>query len=1035
MASVIQKLMIASTAAMIFLSHGKVFGATAAPFDTQEIPDPEALTAYKKFWDAFQDYETQKKKVTVEEYQRARDGLETLYAGREKAAVDRRVAILEESIKRYNENLEKTPNATNRPYVLLSLAQMHGELASLQKSLGDEKAIGNRKVALDLLKTIDDIHKTFTYKTDALYLRATLLEASEEPRAAIEIWRKLANTGADRYTLHANIVVGDQEFENANPDKAIANYQKASALLADLDDGEKGLDELRIFYRLAWANFKATHHEAAIAAARRAIAPGVLNKSVRQKERIARDIAELVGYALYESDNDRKTLEIISSKDFQVLGGTTSLVVIEQYLTANLPNKAEKVANLAVSRFPLTREYPDILRVKAKAEERLSKKASRLETLEKLSMLLPRQSLWRNKHHGDINVTKYMEGLAVGAAESVASTYYEDGLSSGNTKKFSMAATHYQILLDEHANSEKAPSLRLKIANCNFFGGNLAQAEKGYFELINALKTPDDILTTAHFQRVLTLEKIWRGNFEAVVQRNNDPQKDAQTLSALRQLEMAVDEHANKLPGQSRSVDLLLVAASANRDHNRFDDASKFWQRALLSNPSTGQRSIAVRGLVFTKIRAGKPSDVIESASNFLKLESQETMGQNLRSELMGVLTSAANEEASAQSKKGNTEEASKVLLKVSSDFADLPAREQLWRDGAYFAAISGNWSKAQSSSEAYLKTGNKKFSADMTYLLGRSHEYQLRFSEAVKQYLTLGERFPDHGRSLAALERAENLATADDNYLTAAKAVKIRADRSKTHTEKLNLLDTSVSYLAVAGQNDAAMTVAIERKMASTRPAEKLEAELSVAKVRYQSGDRQTAIDDMDSIALQIERTKFDLGDAYKRLAANVNMALGEHSAEQLRELRIDDSRGDINQQVDKKSKLFSDVVARFDKVASLDQPDVSPKARFFLAQVASEFADEINAIPARAGEPTTLKSQARFNQNIARLREMSNRYHGNNILAKQRAPQAYSKNEWVGRSALALSDSKNTDRDPSRAADQLSTSTNSELPQQWSH
>jgi hypothetical protein len=1035
MASIIKTLIFTSAITLPLTTVTQLQAASSRPFDTSEIPDPEALTAYKKFWDAFQDYESQKKKVAVEEYQRTRDGLETLYAGQEKSVVEKRISLLEESIKRYNDNLEKTPTATNRPYVMLSLAQMHGELASLQKSLGDDRAKTNRKSALDLLKTIDENHKTFIHNTDALYLRATLLEANEEPKAAQEIWRKLANTGSDRYTLHANIVAGDQEFENANPDKAISYYLKAASLLTDLDSNEKGLDELRIYYRLAWANFKGAHHDAAIVAARRAIAPGVLNKSLRQKERVARDIAELVGYALYESDNQSKTREIITSKDFQVLGGTTSLVVIEQYLTANIPQKAEEIAGLAVNRFPLSREYPDILRVKAKAEEKLGKRASRLETLEKLSMLLPKQSLWRTRHQPDIEVTKYMENLASGAAEVVASSYYEEGLSSGNAKKFAMAATHYNILLDEQINSDKAPGLRLKIANCNFFAGNLAAADKGYYELISALKTPDDVLTTAHYQRVLTLEKIWRGNFESVVQKNSDPQKDPSTLAALRQLEQAVDEHANKFPGQSRSVDLLLVAASANRDHNRFDDASKLWQRALLSNPSEGQRSIAVRGLVFAKIRSGKPTDVIESASNFLKLESGTTMGQNLRGELMGVLTTAANEEAANLSKKGNAEDASKILLKISSDFADLPAREQLWRDGAYFAAISGNWAKAQSSAEAYLKGGSNKFSGDMTYLLGRSHEYQLRFGEAVKQYLSLGEKYPNHGRSLAALDRAEKLSTADDNYSSAAKAVKIRADRTKNHAEKLSLQDTAVSYLALAGQFDAAMTIANERKMTSKTTGEKLEAELSVAKVRYQSGDKQTAVDDMDSIALQVERYKFDLGDAYKRLAANVNMALGDHAAAQLKELRLEDSKGDINVQVERKSRLFSEVVTRFDKVASLDQQDLSPKARFILAQSASNFADEISAIPARVGEPTTLKSQARFNQNIARLREMANRYHGNNILAKQRAPQAYAKSEWIGRSALALSDSKNNQRDETRAADQLSTATNSELPQQWSH
>jgi hypothetical protein len=1035
MASIIKSLIAISVLTSTLSVVDKNSSARASNFDASEIPNPEAISAYKRFWDAFTEYESQKKKVAVEEYQRARDGLESLYAGQERSVIEKRTAHLEESIKRYNENLEKTPNATNRPYVMINLAQMHAELASLLKSIGDDRAVNHRKLALDLLKTIDEAHKSFAYSTDALYLRATVLEASQESSAAQTIWRKLASTGSDRYTLHANIVVGDLEFENANPDKAINFYQKASSLLADLDSDEKGLDELRVFYRISWANFKAAHYDAAIAAARRAIAPGILNKSLRQKERVARDIAELVGYCLYESDSMSKTRETISSKDFQVLGSATALVVMEQYLIANLPQKAAEVADLAVARFPSSREYPDILRAKSNAEDKLGKKSSRLETLEKLSMLLPSQSLWRTRHQADIEVVKHMEKLSSNAAELVASTYYEDGMSSGNMKKFAMAAAHYNILLEAYLNSAKAPALRLKIANCNFFSGNLAAAEKGYAELIGALKTPEDVLSTAHYQRVLTLERMWRSNFESVVQKNSEPQKEPATLAALQLLEQAVDEHANKFPGQSRSVDLLLVAASANRDHNRFNEASKLWQRVLLSGPSEGQRSIAVRGLVFAKIRSGKPTDVIESASKFLKLESGSTMSQNLRSELMGVLTSAANEEATTLSKKGNAEEAARVLLSISADFPDLPAREQMWRDGAYFAAISGNWAKAQASSEAYLKAGNTKFTGDMTYLLGRSHEYQLRFSEAVKQYINLGENHPSHGRSTAALDRAEKLSTADDNYSAAAKAVKIRADRQKNHAEKLRLQDTAISYLCVANQFTTALAIANERKAISKTTAEKLESEFTIAKIRYQAGEKQTAVDDMDSIALQVERNKFDLGDAYKRLAANVNMALGEHAASRLRDMRIEEGKTDLTNQVERKSKLFTEVATRLDKVASLDQQDMSPKARFILAQSASDFADEISSIPTRAGEPTTLKSQARFNQNIARLREMANRYHGNNVLAKQRAPQAYSKSEWINRSALALSDSRYNQRNEPRTVDQLSTATNSELPQQWSH
>ena len=325
-----------------------------------------------------------------------------------------------------------------------------------------------------------------------------------------------------------------------------------------------------------------------------------------------------------------------------------------------------------------------------------------------------------------------------------------------------------------------------------------------------------------------------------------------------------------------------------------------------------------------------------------------------------------------------------------------------------------------------------------MTYLLARSNEYQLRFNESVNQYLSLGEHHPNHPRSLASLERAEKLAVAEENFTGAAKAARIRAERGKNDRDKLAGYDAAISYMLLGGQNANAMAMAEQRKSASKTTTEKLEAELGIANVRYQTGDKQSAVDDLDTIAKQIERAKFTLGDSYRRLAADANFRLGEHAYAIFREKRIDDSKGDTASQVDSKSKVFAELVTRMDKVASLDQPDLSPKARFTIAQAASALADEINGIPARTGEPVTLKSQSRFNQNITRLRDMANRYHGNNILAKQRSPQAYAKNEWIGKSALALSSTTGGQESANgkpQSPDQLSTGASTEMPEQWSH
>ena len=1020
------------------ITTSNLFAGNSTPFSSNDIPDPAALSAYTRFWDAFQDYERQKRDSAVKEYQKARDGLNNAWTQSEKTFTEKRISILIDAVNRYQDNLTNTPNATNRPFVLLNLAQIYAELSFLQGSLDLESSKSSRQLALTTIKDVEDNYPGFAHITDALYLRASLMEANDEHLAAKAIWRKLAATGQDRFALHGNIVVGDDEFESASPEKAIRYYERAKEILDNLDPEDRHIDDLRINYRLSWANFKAQRPKATMAAIRNVLGLGYASKALRQREKILKDLADIAALTLFAENDDTKTKSFFTGRDFVAIGPQAAIALMSQYIDDKFPVKAADIGALAVNEFATSPEFPDLLNQKARADELAGRKASRLESLEKLSMLLPAGSLWRHRNSENFELIRHMESLSRNAAESVAATYYEEGMASGNIKKFTLAATHYGILLNDSPNSDRAPSLRLNIANCQYFAGNLMEAERGYSELISGLKTPETILTTAHYQRALTLEKLWRAEFESAIQKSIDPTKNPRIMSQLAKLESAIEDHANRFPGQSRSVDLLLVAASANRDHNRFAEASKFWQRALISNPSPGQRSIAVRGIVFAKIRNGSPAEIISSVGNFLKLEGSEAMPASLRQELLGVVASAASEQSSLLAKKGSSEEAGTVLLQVAGDFPDMPNREQSWRDGAYFLAISGEWARAQASAESYMKQKFKKFSGDMTYLIARAQEYQLRFSQSAQSYLDLAENNPSHPRAMASLDRAEKLALADNNYPAAGQAAQLRAERQQSHGARISGMDSAISLYLQAGTPKRALAIAERRKNESKTLTEKLEAELSLAKIRYQSGEKQIALDDLDTLAKQIDRAKFDLGDSYRRLAAETNMLLGESALRAFQELRIDSSTTNPGAKVEKKSHLFTEIAARFDKVASLDRPDLSPKARFLAAQAAAEFADQISGIPYRNGEPTTLRSQTRFNQNINRLREMAQKYHGNNILAKQRSPQAYARNEWISRSAIALSGGNATgfgQNDLSSKTDQLSTATSSDMPQQWSH
>jgi outer membrane protein assembly factor BamD (BamD/ComL family) len=1005
--------------------------------ELSDIPDPEALQAYKSFWDGFEAYERQKKKAAVDEYQRARAGLESLYAGKEKEFSEKRITILETAIDKYNDNLERVPSATNRAFVLLNLAQMYAELASLQSQRDDGSDKRSSLTAISLLKTIEEKHPSFQHRSEAMYLRATLLETNGDTTGASAIWRQLAETGSDQFTFFGAIASGDGEFEKANLESAVKYYERAQNVLSRLDTPDKSLNQLRTYYRLAWALFKAGRSKDAINSAKKIVTPGVLSRSARQKDRISRDSAEIIALSLYELDRDELAQSIMQDKELSSVAPMIALVLMEQYLTISQPAKASTIGRIATQQFALAREYPDLLKLKARAEERQGQRTARLETLEKLALLLPERSLWRRHHTSDNTLIEYMEDLSRNAAELTATIYYDDGLTSGNPKKFTMAANYYRILLEDKPNASQSPVVRLKIANCHFFAGKLDDAEVYYRELIDQIKVQDDVLATAHYQLVLTLERQWRSRFERAIQKNGDTKSDKDILQSLTKLEKSVDEHANRFPGQSRSVDLLLVAASAHRDLNRFDEASRYWQRVLLSNPSDGQRSMAIRGLVFAKIRMGNTNETIQTVSQFLKLEDQKLLAQTLRLELLGVLSTAVTEEAQRLAKAGTTDRAAALLIKTSADFSDIPDREQMWRDGSYFLAISGDWSSAQAQAEAYLAANLSKYAGDITYLLARAHEYQMRFGPSVKYYLELASKFPQHERAATAIERAEKLAIADGSFTDAANANTLKAKRSRDPQERLEAFDSAIRNLLAANQFKEAEKTAERRKSLSKTNREKIQSEIILSKVRYASGDQQTAIDDLDSIDKQLERLRYQLGDSYKRLSADVGLFLGNHAISKFRDQRLGDQK-DPGANITLKSDLFSEIVSRLDRVASHDQPEFSAEARFKLAQTANEFADELTAIPARAGEPITLKSQTRFSQNIARLRDLAQKYHGNNLLAKKRSPQAYAKSEWVSKSALALSnptESLAKDQGSPTIVDQLSTSSSPELPQQWSH
>jgi hypothetical protein len=1018
-------------------------GLMATPIYTSTVyaqPDEievnaHALDAYKKFWDAFSEYERSKAETSVVEFERAKNAVLEAYEKTNRENLEERSRLLSEGVEKYDAQLRTNPTATNRPYVMLNLSKILLELSGLQREMEIAEGSLNRQRAMGLLREIDVSYPDFEFKNEASYQRAVILESIGERDQAIVIWQKLADTNIkDRYALHANLAAGDWEFERASPDVALKYYQKAKDLVSEVPIESRSIDELRIYYRIGWAAYKATKLDLAIQSAKKLLSPGTSAKAARQQEKIVRDASELVGFSLYEQDDLGKLKVTVRQPEFSRFGAAIILTAMTRYQSASQNQQVADLGAFAAEHFGVSKEIPDIIVLAAQANKNLKKEQTRMDLLESLAALLPENSLWRNKHKEQLSLIKSMETQAKSAALSVAAWYYENGVAGGSQRAFKRAAGYFDILISDDPNATDAIDWRLKRANCALYSGGIDDAVMRYNELITGLKISDETLSIAMYQRTIALERKWRGFVENNTQKGRPVASDPQTLEALRHLEASVEEHANKFPNQSRSIDLLLVAASANRDHNRFVEAATFWQRSLLGSPTDVQRAMAIRGLVFAELRKGKPIDVINMVTKFLQLESSKSLSQNLAVELHGVLASAAREEANQRAKNGDNEGAGDLLVAIAREFKQIPGRELLLRDGAYMQAIGGNWQSAERSADNYLAEGNKKYWGDLTYLKARSAEYQMRFPLAVTTYISLAKKEPNHTRTMASLDRAEKLAIADENFKQAAESKIVLSQIIKDIDTKLAALDDACEYQIRSGSIESARdTAEVRAKTASTKP-QRVESEILLARIRYLLGDQQSALDDMDTIDKQLDKNRFTFGDRYPRLSASANIFLADHLKQKFMDMRLSD-KSNLQQAVDQKSDIFASLSQRLDKVASLDQRDISPKARYQLALAAQDFADEIAALPARTGETLTLRSQTRFNQNMTRLRDLAKRYHSNNILAKQRAPQFYGNNEWIKKSAQALSnqgDASGLARDK-QPRDQTTQATHMEVPQQW--
>lgn len=976
-----------------------------------KVPAPEAIKAFEKYWQEFDRYDQKSFKSSISEYNKDAAALEQKSQEALKQSLTEQHQYLSEAAAKYRKFILEHPENENLPWVYLNITQILQQLAMIEDQQGGKNANTFRE---DGLAYLDSLHKQFpefAAKEESLYLQGLLLSGTGRTEAALRVWSKLTQVAKRSiYSLHASLAVGDEAFQREKLDEAREAYERALAVARKLPENQREYEALRVQYRLAWVEYRDGSLTKAVNYAIQVLTPGRLSHSRQRLEKMQADAVDILADALYENDQVAFSKTTLKRTELTIFGGAVALRLMDNYLAAGGVAKAQEIGELAKDRFAVTKQAPQILERLAKVYQDRQMPEKRLDALERLALLLPEQSLWRTRYRDDFTATKAMEEKAAWAALTCANEYYEKGLQTGSVPAYAQAASFYKLIVQFQPHNDQANDLRLKIAHSSYFSDKLADAEEQYQYLRDNQKLNDAQTKVVAYQLVMTREREWRGVLAQAIQEKKDLTQDATVIDRLRKLESSVEEYAAKYPnsgeiGSSRTVDLLLVAAAANRDMENYVQAQKYWDRALASEPTPPQRAIAIRGIVLAAVKSQNNALIIDTTRKFIELEKTHPNDSTLSQELKGVLAQGLRRESDQLSQKGEVLAAGLLLLNTCSHVQNMPDWETLYRDGAFYLGIAGQWSQAQKAAQTYIDGDYREHLDDILYLKGRSQEYQMRFEPAAQTYVQLGESYPGYEKTLVSLGRAEKLASADENWALAGKAAVLQAKLQPDNQQKMNALERASQAFAKADQPKKSLEAAQQRQSIAKDDNDKLVAQLALAKAQMDAGLDEQALKTYGQIASRTDNARDDLEPkTYEGLKGESNFYLAEEERSAFEDFDMIERQGDLRGNFAEKLKRFEKMALLYDKSASSSDPEWSARSRFALGEMAEKFALDITAATRSERKDISPGLRGEFDDAQKRLQAIAKKSFGTNLLQANRSPRLYRDNVWVKKSSIKL-------------------------------
>ncbi len=1003
----------------------------------QNIPDPATISAYQQFWRTFEDYDSHHRSLEEGKNFGAWDQIKSEWGYQDIQQRDTQLEILEEASRRYQDHLEEHPEASNTPYVKLNLAQIFNIMGQLQEEKSEGSGQPIRRKALALLADLTKTHPSFDQMEETEYLRASILESLGQSETAYPIWKRLSEKARSTlFGVHASLAVGDYSFAKERPKEALTAYRRGESLLKGLDVKDKDFELLRLQYRIVWAAYRAAELEVCIEMSQQLLEPGRSFHQLSVKRRIEQDASELMGDALFELDRMRETKAVLQKNMIRPFAGTIGLRIVSRLRSMPTKDRLLEIGQFLVEHYPQAREMPDILLLLADAYKEERREEDYLATWERLSLMLSPTSLWRAQHQAYPDAIKSMEEKALAATQLLAQTYYEQGMTQDKAIAFRTATTYYDTLLRFDPQNKESENWQLRRAHSLYFGGQLTLADQAYEEFKQRKVSPQN-LELAYYHQSLVREKLWRESLQKSLTGRGDPQKDPIVVERLRRLEQTIDAFADRFPNRPYTNDLLLLAASANRDVNDFKQAEKYWNRTLLSEPSAAQRTLAIRGLVQARIRTGQAHEVLELVRNYLKLENWQELGTEFREELHSILSVAARDASEDLNKKGQVAEAGTLLLKVCDEFPAVPDRDTIYRDGAFLLAIAGQWIHAYRAADSYLTArGPKRREADMLYLKARSLEYQLHFATAAQNYLSLGQRFPQYPKTGESLKRAEDLARAEEDFETAGQAALISLNLAKDDTIRKDALLRAADAFTQAKSWEEALSALQKSQKLARQVGSKLQIKLLTARLHAAKGDLTTALQLFREIAQEANQKQENMDlDTYRSLAGEAYFQLAESERRNYEAFELDES-SELAPKVQAKGLRLEKCLEAYNKAIQTQDPQWASRSRYGAGQAADNMAQVVKSSVARSKYPIPESEAGRLKDQAQRWQGLAQQYFSQNLMARQKEPHRYKDSLWIERSAMKVAGYKAKDTDQGlTSAVEIPTSLGPSQPYQWSH